>query len=113
MKPETPTKIELKMQIEKLQQELNEAREHLSEALAGRDQWRKTHLKLADAKAELDAAHRGAVGLNLRIAELHGQIADAKVQIADYEAALEFIAYNVLGDAKLEAIETLNKWSKK
>lgn len=62
---------------------------------------------LASRKQELEAAHRGAVGLNLRIAELHGQIADAKAQIKDYEEALAKYPANS------HAYNVLKKWREK
>lgn len=46
----------LQQENSELQRALDEAREHLSEALAGRDQWRKTHLELADVREELENA---------------------------------------------------------
>lgn len=69
------------------------------------------HSAYLAVKQELDAALFNKKSNDEDYLKVSKQLADAKAQIADYEAALEY--YKSTWDVGIKARETLNKWKAK
>jgi hypothetical protein len=80
----------IKAQLIEAHSRISDLQDHLSEALAGRDQWRATQLKLTKAEAEIEQERRKAVQLQIWYDQMKLSAQLLQSKLAKATAALEF-----------------------